>query len=70
MILHKDNLVRDIKPALVEKYIAAGWQPRTPRTPVVEPVVVQADEVINLKPPARVKAAAKKADDDAIEQGE
>lgn len=62
MILYKDGLVRDIKDARADEYIAAGWVPRT--------VVVQAEEVINLKPPARVKAAAKKADDNAIEQGE
>ena len=63
MILEKDGLVRDIKDARVQEYIAAGWHQ-------VRPAVVQAEEVINLKPPARVKAAVKSADDDAINQGE
>ena len=63
MILEKDGLVRDIKDARAQEYIAAGWHR-------VNPAVVQAEEVINLKPPARVKAAAKKADDDGITQGD
>lgn len=67
MILHKDGIIRDIKESRVQEYIAAGWQPEVQ---VARPVVVEADEVINLKPPARVKAADKKADDNAIEQGE
>ena len=68
MILYKNGLIRDVKESRIEEYIAAGWS----KAQVNEaPAVVEADEVINLKPPARVKAAAKKADDNAIEeQGE
>lgn len=67
MILYKNGLIRDVKESRIEEYIAAGWSKAQVNEP---PAVVEADEVINLKPPARVKAAAKKADDDAIEQGE
>ena len=69
MILYKDGLIRDVKDARVEEYIAQGWSAAA--KPVEQPRVVEAEEVINLKPPARVKAAGKTAEDkNAIEQGE
>lgn len=63
--VYKNGVSRQIRDMQLQMYTDAGWSQN-----LAPAVLVEADEVINLKPPARVKAAAKKADDDAIEQGE
>jgi hypothetical protein len=63
--VYKQLLQRDISPADVEKYLAGGWTTKS------GPTADTATEVINLKPAAIVKAAAKPATDNANEpQGE
>ena len=68
MIVYKQSHTRDIPTSRWAEYSAAGWTKQAPRP--VQSRVVEAEEVINLKPPALVKAADEKADDDAIKQGE
>ena len=68
MIVYKQSHSRDIPSSRWAEYSAAGWTQKAAKP--VEPKVVEVEEVINLKPPALVKAAVQKADDDAIKQGE
>lgn len=58
MKVYKPNLVRDIDPSKLQEYLAAGWSQSTQE---------QAEDVINLKPPARVKSAVKDDEDNTIE---
>jgi hypothetical protein len=63
--VYKRDLQREISAGDLEKYLAAGWTTKS------APVRDTAEEVINLKPAAIVKAAAKPATDNANEpQGE
>lgn len=55
--VYQANISRNIRDSELQKYLEAGWS-QSPQ--------VQAEEQIVLKPPARVKAAVKEADDDAI----
>jgi hypothetical protein len=55
--IYQANISRNIRDSELEKYLAAGWSQSSQ---------TQAEEQIVLKPPARVKAAVKEADDDAI----
>jgi hypothetical protein len=57
MKVYKDNIIREIRVSEIEKYLAGGWK-QSPED--------LAEETIALKPPARVKAAVKTAEDDAI----
>lgn len=68
MIVYKDSHVREISDSRWAEYSAAGWTKQVSKP--ARSKVVEAEEVINLKPPALVKAADEKADDDAIKQGE
>jgi hypothetical protein len=55
--VYQANISRNIRESQLQKYLEAGWS---------QSAQVQAEEQIVLKPPARVKAAVKEADDDAI----
>lgn len=60
----KQGEVREVKKSRLQEYLDAGWQQSTP---------IEGEEVIRLKPPAKVKAAAniEIADDNAnIFEGE
>lgn len=56
--VYRNGVQRDIRENKLQEYLAAGWS---------QSVQEQAEEKITLKPPARVKAAVKSAEDDAIE---
>lgn len=64
--VYKNGVSREIRDMQLKMYTDAGWsETNAPKA------VVEAEEVINLKPPAKVKAAVKSADDNnAIKQGE
>lgn len=66
MKIYKQGIERDINTAQYEQYSAAGWTQKAVSTAAVE----QADEVINLKPAAKVKAAVDQANGTTINQGE
>jgi hypothetical protein len=67
MKVYKQDLERDIKAAQWEQYSTAGWTQKAESIVAVE----KANEVINLKPAAKVKAAVEQANDDTITtQGE
>jgi hypothetical protein len=58
MKVYKADLERDINPSRLQEYLSAGWK---------QSAQEQAEDVINLKPPARVKSAVKDDDDKSIE---
>jgi len=56
--IYRGDVVRDIHKTKLQQYLSAGWSQSPEKL---------AEEVIaSLKPPARVKAAVKSAEDDAI----
>jgi hypothetical protein len=55
--VYRNGVQRDILKHKLQQYLSAGWS-QSPE--------VTAEETIALKPPARVKAAVKSAEDDAI----
>lgn len=55
--VYRNGVIRDIRENKLQEYLLAGWS-QSPEE--------QAEEKISLKPPARVKAAVKSAEDDAI----
>jgi hypothetical protein len=57
MKIYKNNIIREIQDSDLEKYLAADWK---------QSQAELAEEIIDLKPPARVKAAVKTAEDNAI----
>ena len=56
--VYRNGVIRDIHKAKLQEYLSAGWS-QSPED--------SAEEKISLKPPARVKAAVKSAEDDAID---
>lgn len=65
MKVYKQGLERDIQESRWAEYSKAGW------TKEAGSSVVEAKEVINLKPAAKVKASAEQANDETItSQGE
>jgi hypothetical protein len=56
--VYRNNMVRQVKESRLEEYLAAGWstQPQD-----------LAEEIITLKPTAKVRAAVKPAEDSAID---
>lgn len=56
--VYKNSIERLVKPSQLQEYLQAGWK-QSPE--------IQAEDVINLKPPARVKSAVKHDEDDSIE---
>jgi hypothetical protein len=55
--VYRNGVIRDIHKTKLQEYLSAGWS-QSPEEAVEEQIV--------LKPPARVKAAVKSAEDDAI----
>jgi hypothetical protein len=61
--LYRGTEVRPVKESRVQEYLAAGWTTTAVKKEQVE-------ERITLRPTARVKAADKTAEDDAITKGD
>jgi hypothetical protein len=58
MKVTKNQIERTIKPSQLQEYLGAGW---------IQLPQEQAEDVINLKPPARVKSAVKDDIDKSID---